>query len=104
MLPNSPLPRALQYSWPYHEWRREANNAAGDKSDWPPSRTDHFDPAECAGWSGKENVGRTPRGSGLRNLSAAYFDFSGPEVVARVEDRVSNYIGVAALGSASYAS
>ncbi len=33
----------------------------------------------------------------IRNLSATYFDFSGAEVVARVEDRVSTYIGVAAL-------
>jgi len=34
----------------------------------------------------------------IRNLSATYFDFSGPEVVARVEDKVSTQIGVAALG------
>src|SRR5690242_15045512 len=33
----------------------------------------------------------------IRSLSATYLDFSGPDVVARVEDKVSTQIGVAAL-------
>ena len=33
----------------------------------------------------------------IRSLSAMYWDFSAPDVVARVEDKVSTQIGVAAL-------